>query len=558
MALPTRQSSTDRRVRRLAVLLAAALITLCAVWGWRLFPEREIDESRPRSTKASAAQRTEGSSIEVLDAWPEASTAQQDATDNASGEAATPPPSARLVRVHFRQGEHPVAPLEVILQLFQAGRVVDRRVAVSDAQSELILRLPLTPDELLLRCNDDRYHFGEQRVALTQIEVAVDIQVIRLIDIELSVAYDDGLPFSGEGCFVRQTADPVRPTQVHAENGEWKSGSDSFQVVGGKRALKGIIATDCELWFYTKRAGYDRYTEKVLARDLTDGARLTITIKPSKHPMGCLILDFGDRQWDRQIPWSYHVANIAQPLLKQGSLVNSPPEDNKLIINPLLEGEYRAWVACESLCWQQIIRIKAGQTTEVAVTLTPECKVSVTIQDESGRPLIGAVVLPDTGDVPAFPARPRKGFTGVSNYSGLATLDGLTADTAQVMVAAEGYEPVSLRVSLNPGTVSHAGEVRLVPAEGVLTVRILNAQPGVQYAAMYNHPSGRGGRSPSQFVGSTGEAVFDRLPLRQYLVAVTLAGGGKLVSRLVTLSPQEREAVVELDVTGINPAPQEK
>lgn len=546
------QSATRPGRLRLWLLLALLVASLLAVgYSWLARPQPAgpagppIDYSVPPPSRVTK-------DIEVVDTVPSPATPGAPVANDRPANASGHDPETRyryLVLRLFLPDRSPAQDIELCILLGGAG---PGRALKADAEGRLQVRVPRATGQLIVRANDLRLFFTQREVNLVEETTELEIQVERLATLQLRVTYDDGTPFTGVGSVMSDAKEP-RPHQFDPETLDVKSGGRGFRVEDGRATLTGLRWMDVRLRFYTERAGYDVYSEPLPADEIVDGAQRVVVIKPSKHPMGSMVLDFGDYDWQTERSWSYDVTNLSRPPLRNWSQFQNPPKDNELLVHPLLEGLYRVSVNSGKLCWVANVEVKAGAAARAPVALALACRVSALVLDEAGNPLSGAVIMPDYGDYPTYPAVARSGFHGVSDARGKALLDGLSATTDRIVIEADGYEPQVLAVALHAGSETDAGTVRLAPATGRIIIRLLNARQGMRYSAMLNHPLGRGGRTPPREVPSSLEMVFDGLPLREYLAAVSPYGGGKIASGRARLTPEQREVIVELDVSELVP-----
>ncbi|MCA8914640.1 MAG: carboxypeptidase regulatory-like domain-containing protein [Planctomycetes bacterium] len=416
---------------------------------------------------------------------------------------------------------------------------------VTNEEGTLLLELAAKIDGVIASSNDSRHYFGQATYLLSHELDEIELVVESLVTVELSASYDDGLAYTGRvGCF----GNSIRPT-VSDENGNWKSGGNEFSVETTPCPLDGIRCTDFRLIFRSTRPGYGNYVESIEASQIYEGARINVIITPSKTPTGGLELDFGDQTWEQGEPWYYEVLDLTRDMPgKNAARMNHPPQDNKHLVTPLLDHEFSVRVTYKDLVWQSVVSIERGKNTTAKVEFTTGCTAGVTLLDEQGNPLYGAVIHLDSGSYEDYPATTLAGSRGVSREDGRAIIEGVSSDVRTLVVEAQGFEPQTVNVVLSPGMLSDIGPIHLTRAEGVVTVRLLNRRPDCGYTVMLIHPAGKGGKSTRTNVPVSGEMVFEALPLRAYMIATTYEEGGRIVSQNITLSEETKSAVVELDV----------
>ncbi|MEZ5991917.1 MAG: carboxypeptidase-like regulatory domain-containing protein [Planctomycetota bacterium] len=459
---------------------------------------------------------------------------------------------SRYVRIRFLTNSGDNAGLvRVYLRALSDGGRKGGLYTKSDDEGALQLKLDRSCSGLLIRGNDRNRYFEEQEYRLFHDIDDITITVEKLVSIELHVVYDDGEPFQGKASLFAP-GETVRPTQFD-ESGNWLSGGGSFLIDENPFVLNGVRETDFALRLRTDRAGYDTYLSEIAARQIFDGARIDVVIAPSKLNVGKLIVDFGTQEWDENERWYYEITGISGDAhSRNSSLQRRPPEDNRIVLTPVWAGTYQVAVVKGTLVWQGVAKVEIGQETLVKVDFRPGCDAHVTIFNESGEPLEGAVLRTNLDVYVDYPASTKHGFRAVSDNSGQATLNGLWYGVESLVVEADGYEPVVVPVALNSGSTADIGPVHLVPSAGRVEVRVVNRKPGRTYVVMARHPTGKGGISTKTVVPEDGLVVYARLPMRPYLVAVTYEEGGPVASERVVLDSDHAEVAIEIDVGALS------
>ncbi|MEZ5990995.1 MAG: hypothetical protein R3E76_01395 [Planctomycetota bacterium] len=528
----------------IALALAAAL----AISGYAWFADEPFGHtvSAPTSNEAHFRVPNHGTPLQAIEVIPESLK-----TSELAEEAELPDEDGRkTVRLRFVRPDGELVPrVTTYLASFEGDKSTGGQIAVAGNNGQLTLRLQAEATSLLVRSNDEHWFIREAHHVLQQGDQVIVIDCEALVDVELRAVYEDGEPFRGKASIFKMQ-ETVRPDR-RGVNGEFLSGS-GFLIDCDVFPLTGVRATDFALWFYCERAGYSRYEESVQSSQIWPGARIDVVIRRLEHGVGNLTIDFGEQSWEEGEPWFFEATNLTTTLPgSMNSRKNQPPVDNRFSVPALKADTYRLTITYKDMVWQKSVTVVSGEDTFVRAELAEACKARVTVFDENGKLKSGAVLRFNSGEYTDYPPRPQSGVLAVTGEKGEATLGGLSYETTELLVVAEGYEPQVIGVSLNAGRVTDLGPVRLVPATGRITVRVINQKPGHSYIVMAIHPVGHGGHSSKTSVPASGEVVFDALPLREYLVGVTYQQGGRIASKAAILTADASEAIIEIDVSDL-------
>ncbi len=128
---------------------------------------------------------------------------------------------------------------------------------------------------------------------------------------------------------------------------------------------------------------------------------------------------------------------------------------------------------------------------------------------------------------------------------GAVVLRSAPAGAYEVMIEAEGYEPIRRLVEVRPGSELNLGQVSLVPAVGVIFVAVDGVKQGQRYRLYLFQP---GGSVLQTRDVEDAKLEFRGLPFRKYVVAVAVVPEGKPASTTVELTADTPTANVKLNV----------
>ncbi len=216
----------------------------------------------------------------------------------------------------------------------------------------------------------------------------------------------------------------------------------------------------------------------------------------------------------------------------------------------LVPGEYVVGISGEPGWQSEPILVKAREVTTVTVEPYLPATVSVRVVDETGEPMLGAVLSTDTNTYISFRlVKEKRGIIATTDLDGNAVLAGLRPGAHQMVVAAEGYEPHVLEVELSDGEERTLPKVQLMPATGRISVVLEGMRPKQPYTVALLQPLGVAVEMRLDAVSSPVE--FTALPLRKYVVVVMAGRGGLVVSKNVELSTDHPASEITLVVTDL-------
>lgn len=193
------------------------------------------------------------------------------------------------------------------------------------------------------------------------------------------------------------------------------------------------------------------------------------------------------------------------------------------------------------------VEVKPREITNVVVSMGEVCGVRVEVSDERSDPLQDALLLLGEDLLPNFDfIQPSPGSVARSDFDGRAALSGLRPGVHKFTVAAKGFEPQVLEAELAGGEVRFLGVVQLTKATGAITVKLTGMKEKQKYTIMVLKPGGTTLHSARDVKDTT--TTFAGMSLNTYMVAVVAGQGGKPVTATITLSTDQPEASVTLDV----------
>ncbi|MBZ0136947.1 MAG: carboxypeptidase-like regulatory domain-containing protein [Planctomycetes bacterium] len=546
---------SNRHMARLVILLCLVLLAaLLAVYTLSNHADRP---SSPVSTTDRGGNNQPV--LEVIDALPspviENAATMRPERDRAVSEASSSviPDDRKFLVLHFQ------SPMGDALNGvgFELAAVETERPSPSQAlrsgdDGSLKLAVAGTTDEAWLRITDLEWHCDPQRIPLPGSVTRHDSTLHRLVTVEFDIRYDDGTAFVGRASDGTGDAMPPRRAGNGDVRGGGKASGGGFYVSGEPIRVSGISPRDTILNIYAERAGYTRFDHALKKYELYEGARISITILKPKNPPGSIIAHFDSSQFPkRSHVWWYRLTPDNPTNNENYSRYNSRPADGLHAWHQVRPGTYTLHITDETRVWSGVVDVVASEETHVDVVLAVPAAATLRVIDENGEPLPQACLHRQPKHYIDYPLKPENGVRNSSGIDGSVTLSGLAPTVTELIVEAKGYEAQTIRVALSTGQESDLGTIRLVPSIGSIVVQLRNVKPDQSYEVMYIHPWGRGGNSTRQTVLETGTVTFERVKLRDYLVAVHLKGGGSVEQKRVTLTPDSPQAIVELDVAGL-------
>lgn len=224
-----------------------------------------------------------------------------------------------------------------------------------------------------------------------------------------------------------------------------------------------------------------------------------------------------------------------------------------------LYGEYAVLVRCRGTrvaFRAERIKLCAGEFVTIVAEPKPPVTYKVTAVNEQGDPLWPSVLTSDLQFWPDFVlARNSRGTAASDEHNGRATgdsqgrseLNGVASSVRELVLWAEGYDPVIIPVSGMPGQTIDLGAIRLNKARGSISVVLLNRVDGVVYRCTLLRPWGGPVVGPRSVAGST--STFYSLPIKEYCVFIDAGNGLRGVSAVVALSNDSPSTTIEIDVS---------
>lgn len=224
-----------------------------------------------------------------------------------------------------------------------------------------------------------------------------------------------------------------------------------------------------------------------------------------------------------------------------------------------LYGEYAVQVRCRgtrAAFRAERIKLCAGEFVTIVAEPKPPVAYKATAVNEQGDPVWPSVLTSDLQFWPDYVlARNSRGAAASDEQNGRATgdsegrseLSGVASSVRELVLWAEGYDPVIIPVSGLPGQTIDLGAIRLNRARGSISIVLLNCVDGVVYRCTLLRPWGGPVVGPRSVAGST--ATFHSLPIRDYCVFVDAGNGFRGVSTAVALSNDSPSRTIEIDVS---------
>lgn len=488
--------------------------------------------------------------------------------DGALGEAAsTGSPAAAKSSRH----DAPSAPRRPFLE---PGRAADDSAGSFTVQLVDALRKPVPAVALVVELAQPNVVDGGDTRAKTLstdddgcIQVAGtrgDARIVRLVSMDFCFAR----PGTADDGMSRLTIQLGRDTQLVVRPNTWMDVSVSYQdgmayegrieldlkpagivaldvVDGFVRFLPPLGAAGVEVRAMSRRAGFDdaRHAGKVTINP--DPIRLVLA-SSGRHG-GIIVVDLVDlpRSQSARIGIAPTFrANGARSIAEYG--IGGGQTYRSAVLAP---GEYRVFVrestltdnawhdaaaAVTGLVWNGSVIVVDGQDSMLAPELEPCCSLRVRVVNAAGEPISGALVRPAGTAYTRWqefeklaPGRCQYGPVprALTDRDGVALIHGIAAQEQAFAAEGPGYEPQALRVILAAGSITDAGEIRLLEARGTIRVKAV-FPPGVTRGTcelLLLQPAGSDVARPVQFDGD--EHVVSSLPLRPYAVSLRESSG---------------------------------
>lgn len=515
------------------VSIALVLIALAALGAWWL---RSAPESSPRPTDSEVSGSVVPDSAGPK-AKPRTESIESDVPAKAEPPSREPAESPKLpasprVRILDAQG----AAIEnlSLRWTLKRGSTVGSGEGWTNADGEMALP-GSEPCQVRVWSDDDDWSLPGEEVTSTAEHPAV-IQATRNMTLTLLVVLADGTPFAGEATLIREAG-----TQAAWRREVLFDGISATRVRG--------VPPEGNLSLRVRKAalGYDAQTHAIARADISEGRTLVITLKKGTiREEGFLEVDFSN------LGWLVTRIQFAPPgKLMGGSDLPVKVSQTLWRSKPWPVGQYIVRIYGRGYWESGLVEIRPNETTTVIADSYLPASVSVTVMDEDGKPLPGAVLRIATTEYISFHFRPlpQAGVTAIADSLGNAELAGLRAGDHKFQVAAEGYEPQEISVPLADGEQRGGIRVFLARALGSIEVKLVGMREGQTYFLTLSQP----GPASVMKVAKNVPAVttYDRLAFRDYSVAVAAGRGGPVVTARITLSAEQPHACVELDVSDL-------
>ncbi len=371
-----------------------------------------------------------------------------------------------------------------------------------------------------------------------QVRVAFDAQVHEVIvcpaiTVKLDITYADGQRYSGPlSVSADQTADfsrsfsspdrwgvagegPVRPGDTKTPEHH-----QMYEVVG--------VPADRDLHVTAgaSRPGYGRLDSVVQSVQLRDGATISLVIPVAtrKQPSAKIVFK-GD------FTALYDASVLVKPLAQAyvADQVQLKARQETTLLQP---GEYRLILAGSKSGWEsEVITLEAGESRTINLPIQPPASARVTVLNERGEPISGAVLCRHDHRYADFPASAIPNWVAVSDSEGVAQLGGCGEGQVKLRVEAEGFESESISATLISGGNTDLGMVRLQRALGEIHVKIKNFDKLAGREAFLELLTSGGGKTRGPFKVASEEVVLQGIPAgRVYALCISPRNGGSWAS----------------------------
>jgi hypothetical protein len=350
----------------------------------------------------------------------------------------------------------------------------------------------------------------------------------------LSIAYDDGAPYTGP---VRWWREGRSAATMYMSEG----GPIELPVLGDKPMT--VSATSIT------RMGYGRGQHfELSAVDVQSGhVQLTLESGQRQQPTsGMLILDLREIEAGQVVHVSLHLSNGLGGYL---ATVEGP---GLYPLGAVTRPEGGFIHLSGDVSWKSdLIVVPVGEEKVVAPDFGDRSSVTFLVVDESGEPIAGALLHQGGRARAAHPSiHAMSGLSAQADSEGVVTLGGLSAGTHNLFVTAFGFEGKSRPVSVAEGEDRARERVVLTKSTARLAVRLVE-DPNIDSEALalvlLLFPE-RSHYLPGVKFNSDGVVVLDALPSGSYVFLIShFSRGGSFYSQHIHLTPgQDKEITVNL------------
>lgn len=292
---------------------------------------------------------------------------------------------------------------------------------------------------------------------------------------------------------------------------------------------------------------YGEFKHLIRRSELVEGACIRIVLPRGAPSKGQIDLDLSGYSGVLE------VVEVREPGSRYSSASGSKLDRRRhWISTPLSPGVYIVRVKGRPDWELADVVVRAGEVTAVQYQARELSAVTVRVVNSQSQVIERAALSRDIGGYFRFDSYlvPERGITAFTGADGIACLTSVGPGRQKLIVEAEGFEPHFLEVILAEGEVFDYGNVVLQEARGRIVVRLVGAAPGNSYLVALRPPIPPGGAHFRRKLISGTEHIFDNVPLRLYeVIAAPAPKGGTVASQHVTLTPEQSEMIVELDVS---------
>lgn len=334
-----------------------------------------------------------------------------------------------------------------------------------------------------------------------------------------------------------------------------------LEVIEGEVAkLERVPVDDLNILFLEYMMGVDEQKRTVPEAEVRDGATITIVLKSNpKNQTGHIEVDVtgyvGEIKELQVLIGPGGPAGGALTYTQYGEYFRT---EQVWRSRPLAPKEFTVRIIGKTendpIWTSDLIKVEPRKITRVTVTMHAVCTLEVSIMDEQSAPIPNAVFMLGKDTLPAFQfLQPTPGSIAFAEKNGTAKLSGIRPGKQTFTVAADGYEPQVLELELADGEYRVLDAVYLVKAMGSIKVTLTGREDKLKYSVMIVKPGGLALRTARDL--KTDSTSFTDLPMNEFMVMAIVGSGGKPVYARVTLSADEPEASITLDVSGLTEKP---
>lgn len=300
--------------------------------------------------------------------------------------------------------------------------------------------------------------------------------------------------------------------------------------------------------------GFSQFYKLIPASSMVEGARITITVpRDPKCKEGLIEVDLSAYQprydTDTVEIEDCHFFRI----WRQGCFrpigngvwrslpMDARPDSNVYFLRLVVNEQDVIWESPR-------VVVRENETVRVKYEPRQVCRVTVRVVDDKGAPLAGAVLTRNTTSYVSWAMEIPDAGAARTNADGQATIN-VSAGKCDLMVEAQGFEPHRFTVDLAEGTQHREPDIYLSPAVGRIEIKLEGMRKDQSYSVMLIQPGGLAAFMQEEVSGDS--CVFERLPLREYIVAVIAGRGGTPATENVVLSKGAENVTLKFDVSNL-------